>query len=258
MNPKTIWQAIGVVASLGIVQASAQAAVVVVDTVAAPIANANAVASGRVVDGVVDVANWTLTATVNNNNFNNVGVQGGSLGLEYNMTNTVGGSTATNTVGFTVNPLAGYDATGLTVSQSPYNNTSGTWNGGTNGTGFLVAQFVLNWVGGGFATVADPADQLAGLSTGSLIASGTLVTFSSGQIFNNLDSWRISIPGTASAQVVWSAVQPINNRRLNNEWVAFDPSIVKKQPPPQPVPVPGTFLLLAGGLFALRRFAHGG
>jgi hypothetical protein len=252
MNPKTIWQAIGVVASLGVVQPSVQAAVVVVDTVAAPIANANAVASGRVVDGV-DVATWTLSATVNNNNFNNVGVTGGPMGLQYQMTNTVVGSTATNTIDFSVNPLAGYEATGLTVSQSPYNNTNDTWNGGTSVAGsHLIAQFVLNWVGGGLATITDPADQLAGLITGSTIASGATVIFSSGVIRNSVDAWSIAIPGTASAQVIWSGVSPIGSRALNAEWVSFDP-IVSEKKPPVVIPVPGTILLIGAGLFGLLR-----
>jgi hypothetical protein len=210
------------------------------------------VASGRVVDGV-DVATWMLSATVNNNNFNNVGVTGGPMGLQYQMTNTVVGSTATNRIDFTVNPLAGYEATGLTVSQSPYNNTSDTWNGGTGGAAnALVAQFVLNWVGGGLATITDPADQLAGLITGNMIASGTTVAFTSGQIRNNVDAWSIAIPGTATAQVIWSGVTPIGSRALNAEWVSFNPSVSEKKPPVV-IPVPGTILLIGAGLLGLLR-----
>jgi hypothetical protein len=229
----------------------------VIDSATPPGANANAVASGRVVDGV-DIATWMLNATVSGTgDFNSVAVQGGVQGLQYQMTYTFGTTPpATNTIDFIVSPLAGYEATGLTISQSPYNSSPGQWNGGTSSAGQnLVAQFVLNWAGVGLATIADPDNQLAGLITGDTIASGTTVRFSAGQIFNSVDSWSIAIPGTASAQVVWSPVVPTNNRTLNNEWVTFNPSVSEKKPPVV-VPVPGTLLLLGAGLLGLRRAAR--
>lgn len=226
------------------------AAIVVVDTTGG--ANSNAAASGRVTDGGADVANWSLTSTVADTDWINQAATGGSAGLEYAFQNLVSNSTDRNEFAFSVSPLGDYDATGLSISQSPYDSGLGWNGGGSDNTGaFLVAEFALSWSGSGLAIITDPDDQLSTLNTGDEISSNATITFSSGQIFNNADTWSIFIPGTASATVNFGPTLPLNGRALASELISFNPQLTQVA-----VPVPATLLLVAGGLLGLRRFAR--
>lgn len=209
-------------------------------------ANADAYAFGRFNAGGTDLGTWSLDSTVVGTDFTNDAITGGSLGIEYVMLNETLGSADQNVIDFTVNPLAGFAVDNITIEQSPYSNLAGTWNGGNHES----SQFVLNWTGGGVATLSDPASQILGIASGSSIASGTVLQFSAVQIENHVDAWEITLPqGVNNVQLDWSSVNPVANSDLTREWVTFDAdfSVV---PEPSAISLIGMATI---GLIGLRR-----
>ncbi len=198
-------------------------------------------AVGRLVNsGGSMLADWTLFTTVSNTDFANFALTGGSEGLQYTFINAVNGSTDSNTIIFDVDPIAANGVVNIALTQSPYFDTPGTWNGGNSET----AQFSVSWNGGGDATVFDPDNQFDGLTTGSTFASGSLIAFSGDMIFNSEDSWRIDLPtGVETVRVEWSSVNPNDNSDLTREWLTFETSVVPEPASGAVFGIAATFLL---------------
>lgn len=209
-------------------------------------ANADAFAFGRFLDAGATLGNWTLGSSVSNTDYANDGITGGTSGLQYVSLNETHGSTDVNVIDFVVTPNAGYTVDQISIIQSPYFDTPGTWNGGNAET----AQFTLSWTGGGTAQVLDPSNQFAGSNGATTVTSGSLLTFSSDRIFNDSDAWEILLPaGVSDVQLDWSSVNPGPNTDLTREWVTFDSSF-------STVPEPSSFGLLAFAMLSaagLRR-----
>ncbi len=186
------------------------------------------------------VANWSLQTSVSGTDFSNYALTGGTKGLQYTFINDVNGSEDVNTIAFIVSTVDPSDVVNISLAQSPYFGTPGTWNGGN----FETAQFSVSWAGGGMATVTDPDNQLAGLSSGSTFSSGTTVVFSSNQILNTVDSWGISLPsGVSSVVVGWSSLNPSPNSDLTREWLTFDANVVPEPASGAILGIGFTFLL---------------
>jgi hypothetical protein len=196
------------------------------------------VATGRIVDSANSnsvLASWALTSTVSATDFSNDAVQVGTSGLQYTMLNETPASADSNMLRFRVYPTMENYGGGIVVSQSPYLSAT-SWNGGNE----EIAQFELSWPGdSGLATVSDPDNQLAGLADGDQITSGTVVSFSSDRIRNDVDSWRISLPFAATeAHLDWSSANPNTNSTLTREWVNFNANVGV-------VPEPSTLALVS-------------
>ncbi len=211
----------------------------VITTIRLPDADNYAVGQLLNSSGVM-VADWTLNTSVSGTDFSNYALTGGTKGLQYTFINEVQGSADVNTIAFDVTPVNSSDSVNITLLQSPYFGTPGTWNGGNTD----IAQFSVSWAGGGMATVIDPDNQIAGLSTGSMFSSGTTVVFSSNQILNTDDSWGIELPqGVASVVVGWSSSNPSPNSDLTREWLTFDANVVPEPASGAILGIGFTFLL---------------
>lgn len=195
---------------------------------------------------------WTLQSSVEETDFSNAHVGGGSDGLQYTMLNRVFGSADTNSLIFSVSPVNGM-VPQLTVKQSPAFNDPNQWNGGNLPTD--ISEFSISWSGGGEAVVTDPAGQFQiaqMLSEGSdsvSISPGTTLTFSDFQIFNSDDEWSVVLPeGATSIQIDWGSSNPTAGSDLTREWVAFDASFASAVPEPD-----GMIFLLLAPLMLLRK-----
>jgi len=224
---------------LGFAVSSVMAFSSVLDTIGGP--NDNAYASGRIVDEMEStLASWSIITTVADSDFDNDSIVTGDQGLTYIMRNDVLASTSTNVVTFSVVPTAVATLDGVTITQSPYDSNSESWNGGND----EAAQFELSWLGGGMARVNDPDGQFLGLGASAQINSGTLLTFSNTRIFNNEDSWSIEVPA-GEMSLEWSSAGPVAGSDLTREWVTFTANV-------RAVPEPASFGLL--GMAAVWMF----
>lgn len=183
------------------------------------------VGAGRIIDSMNSnsvVASWSLTTTVSATDFSNDALQVGEEGVQYTMLNETAASSDANILRFRVFPANMNHGGGIVVSQSPYLNAI-SWNGGSEES----ARFEISWPdGNGMATVFDPDNQLAGIAHGAMIPSGSLVEFSSNQIANNSDTWRISLPPRETeASVSYSSSNPNLNSSLTREWVSFNANV---------------------------------
>lgn len=209
----------------------------------------DAFASGEILterDGT-SMGSWNLSTTVSDTDFSNYALHGGASGLEYVMLNQVVNSDDVNAIQFTVIPVEPTNVAEITIMQSPYDNST-NWNGGPEET----SQFFLKWSGDlGAATVHDPNNQLV-QDHGQSLTTDSLITFSSNEAVNTVDSWSISLPrGADSVEVHWSSSNPSDQSKLTREWVTFEADFA-----PAVVPEPSAFALvgLAGMmLFAFRR-----
>ncbi len=207
---------------------------------------------GRFVEevGGPAVALWDLRATVENTDFDNALVQGGTEGIQYVMNNSVFNSQETNIITFNVNPIDQANPMDdviptISLTQSPYNNTT-TWNGG-NIPGD-ISQFRMSWEGGGTATIRDADDQLDGLDHNTVVPSGTWVRFTDYQLRNSEDSWRITLPqGVSQVRLNWNSSNPMEASDLTHEWITFNANF---SPDPNALPEPDSATLLALGSLA--------
>ncbi len=170
------------------------------------------------------VSNWILNATVSETDFDNFEALGGEQGVQYTMMNNVMASSHSNRIQFaTTLPNA---ESSITISQSPYWNAPGTWNGGNVET----SRMDISWNGGGVATVFDPDDQLLGYTSESEFGSGARVAFN-GFVYNDEDTWVIELPqGISSVTIDWSSTVPTANSDLTKEWVTFDVTSTVPEP----------------------------
>lgn len=182
------------------------------------------------------LGDWMLESSVEQTDFSNAHVGGGSLGLQYTMLNRVFGSADKNSMVFSVSPADGL-VPQISMKQSPAFNDPRQWNGGNLPTD--ISEFTIRWSGGGQAVVKDPAGQfqIAQPLDDELdsvdVSAGTTLTFSDFQIFNSDDEWSVTFPeGATSIEVDWGSSQPTAGSDLTREWVAFDANFVSAVPEP--------------------------